>query len=91
MKGLMQKRIALLFVAILFVLALIPAFYPVEDDALPKDSAVYRAYGQVYTAVTDAFHFDCNLSWTRNSSTLDTSWNLPNVLPSSAEPRAPPV
>jgi hypothetical protein len=91
MKGMMQKRIALLIVGILFALALIPAFYPVEDDALLKDSTVCRAYGQIYTAVTDAFNFDCILGWTRNSSTLKTSWNLPNVLPSSAETRAPPA
>ncbi len=43
MKGITQKRIALLFVAMLFVLAVAPAFYPIEDDAGREDSFFSRA------------------------------------------------
>jgi len=91
MKGKMQKRIALLIVAILFFLALIPAFYPVEDEALSKGTSVYSAYSQLYTAFNIACDFDCRIGWTRNFSTLDASWHLPSVLHSSTETRAPPA
>ncbi len=87
----MQKRIALLVIVILLFLALIPAFYPVEDEVLAKDSLVYRAYGQLFTIFGTAYHFDCNLGWTRTFSTLIALWILPNVLSSTAETRAPPA
>ena len=91
MKGMMQKRIALLFVAILFILAIIPAFYPVEDESLSKDSPAYRAYGQLSAAFTIAHDFDGKPGWTRIASKLDTSLTLPSILPSTAESRAPPA
>jgi hypothetical protein len=91
MRGTMQKRIALLVVAILFFLALIPAFYPVEDEVLSKGSSVYSAYNQLFTAFNSACEFDCHLGWTRNSSILGASWYLPSVLHSSTETRAPPA
>ncbi len=91
MSKIMQKRIALLFVTILFIVAIIPAFYPVEDETLPKDSPIYRAYDQLYTSFNSADDFNCNVGWIRTSSKLDISWTLPNVLLSTAETRAPPV
>ncbi len=91
MKGTMQKRIALLVVALLLFFAFIPTIYPVEDEGFLKDSAVYRAYSQLYTGFTISYDFDCLLGWTRNSSAFDTLWNLPNVFHSSSETRAPPV
>ena len=91
MKGTIQKRIALLIVAVLFLLALIPAFYPVEDEVLSKGAAVYRAYGQPYIALNTAYDFDRHLGWTRIASTLDTLLNLPSVHHESIETRAPPA
>jgi len=91
MKGSMQKTIALLSVAVILFIALMPAFYPVEDEGLLKDSLVYRAYSQLSTAFNIAYGFDCHLGWTRNFSTLDTSWYLPNVFHTSTETRAPPA
>ncbi len=91
MKGMMQKRVALLIVVFLFFLALIPAFYPAEDEVPLKDSPVYSVYGHLYTAFNTAYNFDCHLGWTRSSSALDTSCDLPSVLPSSTETRAPPT
>jgi hypothetical protein len=91
MKGMMQKRIALLVVVVLFFLALIPAFYPVEDEVLSKGSSAYSAYSQLYTAFNITCGFDCHLGWTRNFSTLDASWYLPSVHHSSTETRAPPA
>jgi len=91
MKGTMQKRIALLFVALLLFLTIFPVFYPVEDEGLLKDSAAYRAYSHLATALNIAYDFDCHLGWTRNSSTLDTLWSLPSFFYSSTETRAPPA
>jgi hypothetical protein len=91
MNGSMQKRIALLFVGLILFLAFIPAFYPVEDEGLLKDSPVYRAYSQLYTAFNIAYDFDYHLGWTRTSATPDVSWYLPTVLYSSTETRAPPA
>ena len=91
MKGMTQKRIALLIVAILFFLALVPAFYPVEDEVSSKGSFAYSVYSQLFTAFNITYDFDCHLGWTRNFSTLDASWFLPSVLHSSSETRAPPA
>jgi len=91
MKESVQKTIALLFVAIILFLALMPAFYPVEDEGLLKDTSVYRAYSQLFTAFNIAYGLDCHLGWTRIFSTLDTSWHLPNVFHASSETRAPPA
>jgi hypothetical protein len=91
MRVMTQKRIALFFVTILFILAIVPAFYPVEDEAVPKDSTIYRAYGQLYTSLNGIYVFDCNLGWTRTSSKLDSPWTLPSVPPSTSQTRAPPA
>jgi hypothetical protein len=91
MHGTMQKRIALLFVVVFLFLALVPAFYPLEDEGLAKDSLVCKAYSQLFAIVDTANDFDWNLGWTRTFSTLITLWILPNVLSSTAETRAPPA
>ncbi len=91
MKGMMQKRIAFLFVVVLLFVALVPAFCPFEDDALLKDTPAGRAYSQLFTALNIAYDFDCHIDWTRNSSTLDAVWYVPSVFHSSTETRAPPV
>jgi hypothetical protein len=43
MEELMQNRTVLLFAAILFILVVFPAFYPVEDEAQSRDFATWRA------------------------------------------------
>jgi ABC-type uncharacterized transport system permease subunit len=91
MRGMMQKRIAFLFVVVLLFVALVPAFYPFEDEALLKDTPAYRAYSQLYTAFNIAFDFDCHVGWTRNSSTFGAVWYVPSVFHSSTETRAPPA
>jgi len=91
MKGKMQKRIALLFIGLLLFLAFIPAFYPVEDEGLFKDSAIYRAYSQLHTAFNIVYDFGYHLGWTRTTSIMVVSWYLPIVLHSSTETRAPPA
>jgi hypothetical protein len=91
MKGMLQKKFALLFVALLLFLSLIPAFYPVENECLLKDSPVFRAYSQLYTAYNIPYDFDYRQDWIRRPLTFHTSWYLPRVFCPSTETRAPPV
>ncbi len=91
MKWTRQKRIALLFVAILFILALIPAFYPVEDEALSKDCAFCNAYDQLFTTSNAFYDFEHNLCWIKTPPSFVIPCNLPKPLPSTAETRAPPA
>ncbi len=91
MIGTLQKKIALLFVFLLFFLALVPAFYPVEDECLLKDSSVSRAYNQLYAAFSIPYGFDYHLGWIRRPPAFHTSWYLPNVFYPSTETRAPPA
>ena len=91
MKGIPHKRIALLFVAVILFLAFVPAFYPVEDECLSKDSSVSRAYSHLYTAFNILNDFDCRVGWIRKPLTFDISLYLPSVFYQSIETRAPPV
>ncbi len=91
MKGMMQKRIAFLFVAALLLVALVPALSSCDDESLLKDTSAHRAYSQLYATHNIAYDFDCNIGWTRNSSTLDAVWHLPNVVHSLIVSRAPPA
>ncbi len=87
----MQKRIALLFLAVLFILALIPAFYPAEDEAPRRDCPFCNAYGQLLTALNIFFDFRHEFCWSKTSTSLEIACQLPNALPSSSETRAPPA
>ncbi len=87
----MQKKIAILFVGIIFCLALIPALYPADYDAQLRDSSIYRAYNQLYTVFNMTLDLDHRLCWTKNSPTLKISLIFPNDLNASAENRAPPT
>jgi hypothetical protein len=91
MKGILHKRIALLFVAILFILALIPAYYPPEDEALRNDGPFSRAYGLLFAAVCPVYFFDHNLCWVETSSPHKKIGILPKAHSSSSETRAPPA
>ena len=91
MTGIMQKRIALLFVAILFLLALVPAYYPVDDETLRKDCPFCNAYDQLFTATNAYYGFDHDLYPIESSVSLRISCNLPKALPSAKESRAPPA
>ncbi|MDA8423993.1 MAG: hypothetical protein M0Z89_11730 [Nitrospiraceae bacterium] len=91
MKGIIQKRIALLFVAILFILALVPAYYPLEDEALRNDGSFSSVYGLLFAAVSPVYFFDHDLCWTETSPPQKNIGILPKVLFSSSETRAPPA
>ncbi len=87
----MQKRIALLFVAILFILALVPAYCPIDNETLRKDCPFCNAYDQLFTA-TNAHYVICHdVRQVETSVSPGISYNLPKALPSATESRAPPA
>ncbi len=91
MKIVLHRRTALLFISILFVLALIPAFHWAEDDGLGVDCSVCRAYGQLFSVSNPFANIDLSLFWTSISSSVEIACILPNALPSVSESRAPPA
>ena len=91
MKGIMQKRIALLFVAILFFLALVPAYYPLEDETLHSDGSFCSVYGQLFAAENAFYFFDHDVCWIETSPPPENISILPKALFSPTETRAPPA
>lgn len=91
MKIILRKRAALLFISLLFVVALIPAFHWAVDDGLGEDCSVCRVYGQLFFVSSPFTSIDLSLFWTRISSSIEIACILPNALPSSSESRAPPA
>ncbi len=87
----MQKRLVLLFIALLFILALVPAYYAPDDEALRQSSSLCDICSQPFTA-TGTFH-DLNpaRNWTGISLPWVVAYRLPLDLPSSGGTRAPPA
>ncbi len=91
MSGNLQKKIALLFVAVLFILAMVPAFYPVEDETLRKNCPFCNAYAQLFTATTAYYGIDHDFRPIDGSVSPGIPYNLPKALPSAKASRAPPA
>ncbi len=91
MKGITDKKIALFFVAVLFVLALIPAFHPFENETAGGNCPFCSAYGLLFALSNIYYDFGQSDAWIRTSSVVETSLNLPYTLPYSSETRAPPL
>ncbi len=91
MKIILRKRAALLFISLLFVIALIPAFHWAEDDGLGENCSVCRTYGQLFSISSPFTNIDLGLFWIRISSSIEIVCILPNALPFSSESRAPPA
>ncbi len=91
MKSILRKRASLLFVSLLFVVALIPAFHWAQDNGLGEDCPVCRAYSQLFSASSAVSTIDLGLFWTRITSLIEVACILPNDLPFSSESRAPPA
>ena len=90
MKSSLNQRITFLLIASLFLLALIPAFCPMEDDSL-RENGFFSKSGQFFTAVIAFYDFGFNLCSQRTNSSLGTPCILPFPLPASRETRAPPA
>jgi hypothetical protein len=91
MKLSVRKRITILLVSTLFLLALFPAFYPLEDEALRENGFFSKSYGQLFAAIIAFYDFGFNLCSLTTASSLEIPCVLPNALPASSETRAPPA
>ncbi len=91
MKIILRKRAALLFVSLLFVIALIPALHWAADNGFGEDCPVCRAYGQLFSASSPFTNIDLGLFWIKISSLDEIACILPSALPASSESRAPPA
>jgi hypothetical protein len=90
-KSSVRKKITILLVATLFFLALIPAFYPLEDEALRGNGFFGKTYSQLFTAVIAIHDFGFSLCSLTIASSMEIPCILPNALPASSETRAPPA
>jgi hypothetical protein len=87
----MQKRLVVIFIAVLFIIAIVPALYQPADATPRKSSSYGDAYDQLFTAAYTPNDLNYRQSWIRVFNSFETSYNLPKALPSSAETRAPPA
>ena len=87
----MKKRLFIIFIALLFIIAFVPALEQPADASLIKANPIYDAYDQ-FVALTNTSHdFGDQHSWFRAFVSLELPYTLPSALPASSDPRAPPV
>ncbi len=87
----MNKRITFFLVAAFLLLAMIPAFYPVEDEALRENGFFSYSYAQLLTAAIAFYDFGFNLYSLTTDSSIDPPCILSNAFPETSETRAPPA
>ncbi len=91
MRELYQKRIALLCVAVLIVLGLIPAFCPPENETLKKDCPFCKTLDQLVSGLNPTADVHAHLGCIKAPVSLGALRSLPIVLISTPETRAPPA
>ncbi len=87
----MQRRRALFFLALVFVLVLVPAYYPPNDEALGQNASLCDIYCLLFTATGTFYDFNHNQEWTGVSLSWDISYRLLQKIPLSLGTRAPPA
>jgi len=88
----MQKRLSLILLILIFTLALFPAYYPPDDDALRQSSMLTDIYNQLLFGVTNTFYeFSHDLTWVRAYHSAAGPTGLHQNITSSLETRAPPA
>jgi hypothetical protein len=86
-----KKRLALFFLALIFILTLVPAYYPPDDEALQQNSSLCDIYSQLFTATGTFCDFSHTPGWTGVSLSLDIFYYFSQYIPSSTATRAPPA
>ncbi len=87
----MHKRLALLFIALIFFLTLVPAYYPPDDEALRQNPSLSDVIIQPFTTTGIFSDFKQHQNWTGVSLSWDIFYHLPQYTPSSTGTRAPPA
>jgi len=86
----MQKRFALFSLALIFIVTLIPAYYPPDDEALRQNSSFYDIYNQLFISTGTYNDFNHNLGWTGLALSWFISYRPLQDIPSFTDSRAPP-
>jgi len=87
----MKNRFALLTIALLLTLALVPAHYQSVVDPPGQNCSSRDAFSQFPAIANPFFHPDHGLRWMSVPFSPAVFFMLPKALPSSTESRAPPV
>ena len=86
-----KKRLALFFLALIFILTLVPAYYPPDDEALRQNSSLCDIYSQLFTATGTFCDFNHPPGWTGVSLSLDIFYCFSEYLPAAHAPCGPPA
>jgi hypothetical protein len=87
----MQKRIIMVLLAALFLIAFVPALGQPADAAYQKACPGCDTYDQLMALVNVSHDFDGLQFWFGATASLEIPYQLPIALPASADTRAPPA
>jgi hypothetical protein len=87
----MHKRLVLLVITLIVVLALIPAHYPPDDEALRQPTSLSDLSPQLFTVTGTFPAFDHHQDWTGVLLSLEIYYCLPQNIVLPAATRAPPA
>ena len=85
----MKKRVALLIAVLLFTIVVAPAFC--QSDCDSQGPNFCDGYYQIFALASPFVHLEHNLKWVNIPYLPEQPDIPPQVLPSSADTRAPPV
>ena len=87
----MQKQLALLVIALIIVVTLIPAYYPPDDEALRQTTPFSDVSAQLFTVNSAFSGFDRHVGWAGVFLSLNIFCHLPQNVCSPSGTRAPPA
>jgi hypothetical protein len=87
----MQKRLALILIALIVVLTFVPAYYPPDDEALRQTTSLNDVHGLLFTVNGTFSDFDRHRCWTGVTLSLNIFYQLLQNVFSPTGTRAPPA
>ena len=87
----MQKRIALILIALIVALTFAPAYYPSDDETLRQTASVNEAYSLLFTVNGGFCDFDQHRGVTGITLSLVIFYQLLQNVFSPTGTRAPPA
>jgi len=87
----MEKRLTIICIIALFIIAFVSAFDQPADASLRKASLGCDVYDQLIALINTSQDFDGQQLWIRTTASLEIPYTLPIALSASSDPRAPPA
>jgi hypothetical protein len=84
-----KKHVAIIVAALLLTIVLVPAFC--QSDCDSQGPNYCDGYYQIFALASPFVHFEHDLKWVNTPYFSEVPEILPQVLPSSADTRAPPA